>query len=725
MEVENDFEYYTKVDQLQEFLREREEKRMELDQKFNKFTKSDGNRASKLQAYWKQLCEREKMSRARNQKLLQDFDRVEAHVMALAVRTDRLRLVQEQYRRQVDQRYPNWREAYIERLRQHQQSIGHTELQQDGRPDAYGSVELTSPKQQQIQKYHTHEEFTTRPQITLHDQLYPSTISPLNIPTLQDDEDRQMFEPKRDNSDHHSREPNLPSNKDSGLFKVTDPPFSGEAVPHSYGARTVLQGGMYHGYDGERASEVGMPLSNQRGTAVETGTHGRKLEIGRFGSMSPERGISDSNQVGAPDRNEPSVAEQESTLYEIPVSRDTVAHRQIFGSPSHQQSRNSLERGGDVSSRTEPFSSASEEDLQQGHVKEDGDDATEDEEMSVQIQSPFEKRNEEQISDSHPDRENSTGKDSAAEGASSAPQLDVRSVEAPSVTAVTEPEAPSRHKEDSDEDIESDLSLPLSDDEARSSPTHDRPDVQLGPELTTNGYLHLLQELENMIEKSDQHLAVYDDDGCSQEQKSCIVEDANAKLPLDTYDALSLSSVLIQELPLLVQASPRGYLISDQVLNSDRPILEVTLRSAITTNALPYWDRTLKHMVFLIKKEYFDPEEIAEKVAPLMVSKDSTMAKKAVRVVTSLLEDAAEEPTLDESSITQTSLEETPASATALTTTQESKLREENKVPPLNLDITGEMKRSSDESDADEDSFFDQDVPLKDATKHATKVRKG
>lgn len=51
-------------------------------------------------------------------------------------------------------------------------------------------------------------------------------------------------------------------------------------------------------------------------------------------------------------------------------------------------------------------------------------------------------------------------------------------------------------------------------------------------------------------------------------------------------------------------------------------------RSAITTNALPYWDRTLKHMVFLIKRGYFEPEEIAEKVAPLMVSKDSTMAEK-------------------------------------------------------------------------------------------------
>lgn len=52
------------------------------------------SRAGKLQAYWKQLCEQEKISRARNQKLLQEFDRVETHVAALAVRTDRLRVVQ-------------------------------------------------------------------------------------------------------------------------------------------------------------------------------------------------------------------------------------------------------------------------------------------------------------------------------------------------------------------------------------------------------------------------------------------------------------------------------------------------------------------------------------------------------------------------------------------------------------------------------------------------------
>lgn len=48
-----------------------------------------------------------------------------------------------------------------------------------------------------------------------------------------------------------------------------------------------------------------------------------------------------------------------------------------------------------------------------------------------------------------------------------------------------------------------------------------RPDT---PELTTNGYLHLLQGLENIITKSDQHVDVYDDEIPSPNQKSCIIE---------------------------------------------------------------------------------------------------------------------------------------------------------------------------------------------------------
>ena len=48
-------------------------------------------RAVRLQNYWKKLCEDEKRSRDRNDQLLREFDRVEAHLSNMAAQTDRLR----------------------------------------------------------------------------------------------------------------------------------------------------------------------------------------------------------------------------------------------------------------------------------------------------------------------------------------------------------------------------------------------------------------------------------------------------------------------------------------------------------------------------------------------------------------------------------------------------------------------------------------------------------
>ena len=46
--------------------------------------------ASRLEIHWKKICDREKKSKERNQKLLEDFERVEQHANALAARSDRL-----------------------------------------------------------------------------------------------------------------------------------------------------------------------------------------------------------------------------------------------------------------------------------------------------------------------------------------------------------------------------------------------------------------------------------------------------------------------------------------------------------------------------------------------------------------------------------------------------------------------------------------------------------
>ena len=54
-------------------------------------------RAARLQSYWKKVCEDERKSKDRNEQLLRDFGRVEAHIATLSSRTERLRLLKVKY----------------------------------------------------------------------------------------------------------------------------------------------------------------------------------------------------------------------------------------------------------------------------------------------------------------------------------------------------------------------------------------------------------------------------------------------------------------------------------------------------------------------------------------------------------------------------------------------------------------------------------------------------
>ena len=47
--------------------------------------------AKRLELQWSKLCEEEKKSQKRNQKLLEDFERVEHHAGVLAAKTQKLK----------------------------------------------------------------------------------------------------------------------------------------------------------------------------------------------------------------------------------------------------------------------------------------------------------------------------------------------------------------------------------------------------------------------------------------------------------------------------------------------------------------------------------------------------------------------------------------------------------------------------------------------------------
>ncbi|XP_078452631.1 centrosomal protein kizuna isoform X2 [Lampetra planeri] len=106
--------YYANVSEMQQRLHSSEKKRLELERKLFAYSKSDHRisrlKVTKLQDYLREVCGREQTARHRNQKLLQDCERIDVHATALAARTDTLRRMKLEYDKQVEQLYPSWKE---------------------------------------------------------------------------------------------------------------------------------------------------------------------------------------------------------------------------------------------------------------------------------------------------------------------------------------------------------------------------------------------------------------------------------------------------------------------------------------------------------------------------------------------------------------------------------------------------------------------------------------
>eukprot|EP00057_Strongylocentrotus_purpuratus_P028792 XP_011683266.1 PREDICTED: centrosomal protein kizuna-like [Strongylocentrotus purpuratus] len=93
--------FYARLKKIQELQHRRENKRLDLQRRFDNYAMSDQNlsrlKAARLQSYWKKVCEDERKSKDRNEQLLRDFGRVEAHIATLSSRTERLRLLKVKY----------------------------------------------------------------------------------------------------------------------------------------------------------------------------------------------------------------------------------------------------------------------------------------------------------------------------------------------------------------------------------------------------------------------------------------------------------------------------------------------------------------------------------------------------------------------------------------------------------------------------------------------------
>ncbi|KAJ8309348.1 hypothetical protein KUTeg_014222 [Tegillarca granosa] len=161
-------EYYARQKEIQEKMHEYEQKRLQLDQQMKSYCKSDERlaklRATKLQSYWKRVCEDQKRSQQRNEQILRDLDRMDSHLASMSARTQKLKLLKQQYTDYIERTYPQWREQVIQWQQQKQvaqqqqqqpqqvQSVPSQQqpAQQGGMMDS--SIEFTYQQQQQQQQ---------------------------------------------------------------------------------------------------------------------------------------------------------------------------------------------------------------------------------------------------------------------------------------------------------------------------------------------------------------------------------------------------------------------------------------------------------------------------------------------------------------------------------------------------------------------------------------------
>ncbi|XP_039278866.1 uncharacterized protein LOC120350297 [Nilaparvata lugens] len=121
--------YYQRMKELQEKLKQSEDDRMRLEKKFNKIlqTVRAEDRMRKLSSAkdnYMQLIEEDRMRSDRNDSLMQILDRIENRACSINAKTERLRLLRKHYEAYMERTYPGWKaneskfyESYNEKLK--------------------------------------------------------------------------------------------------------------------------------------------------------------------------------------------------------------------------------------------------------------------------------------------------------------------------------------------------------------------------------------------------------------------------------------------------------------------------------------------------------------------------------------------------------------------------------------------------------------------------------
>ncbi|CAK8679929.1 unnamed protein product [Clavelina lepadiformis] len=122
MDRTEDIEFYERQINFEENLGKIQKERSKLEREFHTLVRNDKKlqsiRATKLRSYWRQVTEREKRARTRNEELIRDFSDMEERIALLQKERDKLQKTKKEYEAKVLKLYPKWRqEVEIARAR--------------------------------------------------------------------------------------------------------------------------------------------------------------------------------------------------------------------------------------------------------------------------------------------------------------------------------------------------------------------------------------------------------------------------------------------------------------------------------------------------------------------------------------------------------------------------------------------------------------------------------
>ncbi|XP_071079822.1 centrosomal protein kizuna-like [Haliotis cracherodii] len=220
------------------------------------------------------------------------------------------------------------------------------------------------------------------------------------------------------------------------------------------------------------------------------------------------------------------------------------------------------------------------------------------------------------------------------------------------------------------------------------------------PELTLEGMLFLLKVVQEDFPQAfatDGYYRSYRPDSSARLE---IIQKANSKSDLETFDLNQVSMLVLEQMILVVMSLKDGYLLSDSLLDQaeNTALSQHAIKQQLSPDGQTLWDGLFNHFSLLLQYKVMEPKEIAAIFVPCIVEDGSLKQKKAYQLVTRLLTGMSGDETDDASSLASPVRQPAPHTPKA----DVNSGTYDGKVPPLKFGSLLEKPLTDDEST----SFF-------------------